>query len=177
MAHTTHMQHFYIGGNWVDPLPGGGSIDVINPATEEAFTQVALGTQDDTARAIDAAHAAFASFSQTPVADRIELLFAIRSAYKARIDDIAAAISDEMGAPLAFAKSSQALAGLAHISSTAKALKDFPFETQRGTTRIVHEAIGLLHERDCVEEGDPVVILSDVLTGDFDTEAVLLRKA
>ncbi|MCB1234826.1 MAG: pyruvate kinase [Verrucomicrobiae bacterium] len=42
---------------------------------------------------------------------------------------------------------------------------------------IVHEAIGLLHERDCVEEGDPVVILSDVLTGDFDTEAVLLRKA
>ncbi|MCB1479646.1 MAG: aldehyde dehydrogenase family protein [Rhodobiaceae bacterium] len=143
MAHTTHMQHFYIGGNWVDPLPGGGSIDVINPATEEAFTQVALGTQDDTARAIDAAHAAFASFSQTPVADRIELLFAIRSAYKARIDDIAAAISDEMGAPLAFAKSSQALAGLAHISSTAKALKDFPFETQRGTTRIVHEAIGV----------------------------------
>ena len=143
MAHTQHMQQFYIGGDWVAPLPGGSSSAVINPATEEAFAQVALGTSGDTARAIEAAHSAFPAFSRTSVEERIELLGAIRAAYKARIADIAAAISDEMGAPLAFAQSSQALAGLAHISATAKALKDFAFESQRGTTRIVHEPIGV----------------------------------
>ncbi|MCC0014723.1 MAG: aldehyde dehydrogenase family protein [Rhodobiaceae bacterium] len=143
MTHTTHMEEFYIDGKWCKPGAGAQSIGVINPATEEAFTQVALGTTADAARAIDAAHAAFETFSQTTRAERIELLESIRDAYEARMDDFASAMSDEMGAPLGYALSDQAGSGLGHLNATLEALKSFAFETQRGTTRIVHEAIGV----------------------------------
>jgi len=48
-----------------------------------------------------------------------------------------------MGAPIHFARDSQTWAGRAHLESTIKALKDFSFEEQRGTTKIVKEPIGV----------------------------------
>ena len=39
------MDHlkFYIDGAWVDPITPA-TIDVINPATEKAFTQISAGS-------------------------------------------------------------------------------------------------------------------------------------
>jgi aldehyde dehydrogenase (NAD+) len=95
-------------------------------------------------RAVAAAKAAFATFSQTTQAERVVLLRRIVACYAARAEDIAQAVSAEMGAPIAMARHSQAAAGLAHLESTLKALEAFEFEESRGTTRIVREAIGVV---------------------------------
>ena len=133
----------YIGGQWVDSI-GGRRAEVINPATEEVCTAITFGTPADVDAAVAAARAAFASFSQTSVADRIALLGRIAEEYKARMGDIAASISEEMGAPISFAQAAQGPAGLGHFLSAAKALGDFTFEEDLGGARVVHEAMGVV---------------------------------
>lgn len=139
MANTTQ---FYIDGQWTAPN-APRLIDVINPATEEAFAQVALGDAADVDRAVAAARRAFASFSRTTPAERIELLVAILAAYEARIADLGDAMSQEMGAPLGFARQVQAGIGAAHLHQTIKTARAFAFEEKRGDLRILREPAGV----------------------------------
>ena len=139
---SNHLK-FYINGAWVDPVKPA-TIDVVNPATEEAYTKISAGSAADVDRAVTAARAAFPAFSQTSKAERIELLKRVIAAYEKRVEDIARAVSDEMGAPIAMARHSQAAAGIAHLQSTLKALEEMEFEHQRGTTRVVREGIGVV---------------------------------
>ncbi|MCC0036796.1 MAG: aldehyde dehydrogenase family protein [Hoeflea sp.] len=143
MADYGNLGRFYINGEWVAPSQGATLIDVINPATEESVAKVPLGTSADAEKAIAAARAAFPGFSAWSAADRLSLLGRIRDVYESRLDEIAEAISTEMGAPLKMARSDQAWSGLGHIEATMTALKDFAFEEKRGSTLIVHEAIGV----------------------------------
>jgi aldehyde dehydrogenase (NAD+) len=143
MADYGNLGRFYINGEWVAPSQGAALIEVINPATEQSVASVPLGTTADAEKAIAAARAAFPGFSNWSVSDRLALLGRIRDVYERRLDEIAEAISTEMGAPLAMAKSDQAWSGLGHIEATMTALKSFSFEEQRGSTLIVHEAIGV----------------------------------
>ncbi|OCW59233.1 aldehyde dehydrogenase family protein [Hoeflea olei] len=143
MAAYANLDRFYINGEWVKPSEGASLLDVIDPATEESVAQVAIGTREDAEKAIFAARAAFAGFSAASVGDRLALLRRIRDVYKSRMTDIAAAITTEMGAPEAFALSDQAGSGLGHLEATVTALENFEFEEKRGSTLIVHEAIGV----------------------------------
>jgi len=143
MAGYGNLGRFYINGEWVAPAAGASELDVINPATEESVARVPLGTREDAEKAIAAARAAFPGFSAWSASERLALLTRIRDIYEARLDDIADAISTEMGAPVAMAKSDQAWSGLGHIEATMTALKDFVFEEKRGSTLVVHEAIGV----------------------------------
>ena len=93
-----YMQ-FYINGEWVDPVTPS-SLEVINPATEQPFATISMGSAADVEKAVAAASGAFDSFSTTTVAERVELLGSILAEYTKRYDEIAAAISTEMGAPL-----------------------------------------------------------------------------
>ena len=93
---------FYINGEWVEPTTSE-TIDVINPATEQSIGQVAMGGAADVDKAVAAAKAAFETFSQTTKEERIALLEAIVAKYVERMGDVAAAISEEMGAPLSLA--------------------------------------------------------------------------
>jgi aldehyde dehydrogenase (NAD+) len=137
-----NYDRFYIGGEWVAPATAA-TIDVINPATEEAFARIGSGTAADVDRAVAAAKAAFASFSLTPHAGRLALLKRILEVYNQRFEDIAEAVSAEMGAPLAFARGAQAWSGRAHLESTIKALETYEFREKRGATMIVKEPIGV----------------------------------
>jgi aldehyde dehydrogenase (NAD+) len=137
-----YLQQF-IGGRWVDSL-GGKRHEVINPATEEACTVITLGTAADVDAAVAAARAAFPAFSRTTVAERLALLDRICELYKARLGDIAAAISEEMGAPISFANAAQAPAGLGHLKSARRALEAFQWEEELRGARVVHEAIGVV---------------------------------
>jgi aldehyde dehydrogenase (NAD+) len=139
---SNHLK-FYINGAWVNPATPR-TLDVINPATEEAFTTISVGSAADVDRAVAAAKAVFPKFSQTSKAERVALLTRIVECYRARMEDIAQAVSAEMGAPIAMARDSQAAAGLAHLDSTLKALERFEFEESRGDTRVVREAIGVV---------------------------------
>ncbi len=83
-----HEQQHYVNGAWVDPLQPT-LVDVINPSTEEAFTQIAVGGPKDVDRAVAAAKAAFPAFSRTSRKERLDLLRAIMSEYNKRRGDIA----------------------------------------------------------------------------------------
>jgi aldehyde dehydrogenase (NAD+) len=132
----------YINGEWVASA-GGALHDIINPATEQAVGQVSFGTSHDVDRAVAAARAAFEGFSQWTVAQRTELLERIAEAYRSRLDDMAAAITAEMGAPAGFALKAQAGSGYGHIAAAIAALKDFEFEERIGQSLVVREPIGV----------------------------------
>jgi aldehyde dehydrogenase (NAD+) len=137
-----HARQHYVAGAWVDPLQPA-AIDVVDPSTEEVFTQITGGGPADVDRAVAAARAAFPAFAETTRRNRLDLLRAVLSEYEKRRRDIAEALCREMGAPLNFAYDSQSAAGTAHLSATIEALEDYPFEEMQGTTRIVREPIGV----------------------------------
>src|SRR5262244_3924241 len=138
----TNNLKFYIDGAWVDPaIPR--PFDVVNPATEEPVAQISLGSATDVDRAVKAARAAFPAYSHTPKTERIALLQRIIEAYKARYDDIAKAISLEMGAPASLATKAQAATGVGHLNQMIAVLTDYEFEQKQGKTLIVREPIGV----------------------------------
>ena len=139
----SHDQQFYIDGAWVDPITPK-TLDVIDPSTEEAFAQISLGSAADVDRAVAAAKAAFPAFSQTSRADRLQLLRRIFEVYQSRYEDFAQALSREMGAPLKFARASQAAMGTGHLAKLIEVFERFEFEELRGTTLIAKEPIGVV---------------------------------
>ena len=133
---------FYINGAWIEPSTSD-RLEVINPATEQPIGEVAMGGVDDVDRAVKAAADAFDSYSQTSREERMELLGKIIAVYQTRLGDIAAQISEEMGAPKKLAAAAQAPIGLAHLMTTMNVLKDYEFEEDLGGTRVVREPAGV----------------------------------
>ncbi|MGA0601851.1 aldehyde dehydrogenase family protein [Caulobacter sp. KR2-114] len=133
---------FYIDGEWVDPVTPK-SLDVINPATEEVSGHISAGSAADVDKAVAAARKAFETYSQTTREERIELLQRVLAEYQKRFPDVAAAITEEMGAPVSLAQRAQAPIGMAHIATGIEVLKNYKFEEDRGPTRIVKEPIGV----------------------------------
>src|SRR5580658_10321490 len=120
MTMLNHLQ-FYIDGKWVDPVVPK-TLEVINPATEEPFARISIGSKADVDKAVAAARRAFDSFSRTTKKQRIDLLQSIIAAYQKHLDEIAEAIHSEMGAPMWLAKAAQAPSALGHMGGTLKAL-------------------------------------------------------
>ncbi len=134
--------NFYINGKWVQPQ-GRKTLDVINPATEEPFATISLGTAADVDQAAKAARAAFPAWSQSTVAERVAVIEKIIAGMKARSAELATAISNEMGAPMTLASTAQVGAGIGHFNVILQILKNYQFEETRGTTNIVKEPIGV----------------------------------
>lgn len=133
---------FYIGGQWVDPV-SAKTLPVENPATEQVSGTIACGSADDVNKAVAAAKQAFASWSQSGREQRLEVLERIQTEYQKRSADLAAAITEEMGAPAALANGFQVGLGSGHLATAIELLKTFPFEEQRGATLVVKEPIGV----------------------------------
>ena len=136
------LRNFYINGQWVAPL-GGSELAVENPATEQSIATISLGTAADVDRAVTAAKAAFATYSMTSREERIALLERLLAAYMDRYDEMAEAISLEMGAPISFSSAAQADCGRGHIQATLDALKEYEFERKVGANRVTREPIGV----------------------------------
>jgi aldehyde dehydrogenase (NAD+) len=134
---------FYIDGAWVDPAVMK-TVGVTNPATEDKLYDIAVGSKADVDKAVAAARRAFETFSMTTREQRVELMTKIIAAYQARAKDIAAAISDEMGAPMTLAERAQAAAGLGHLASTLEVLKNYEFEEKIGNAVVVREPVGVI---------------------------------
>ncbi len=132
----------YINGEWVDSV-GGSAHDIINPSTEEVIGKVSFGTAEDVNLAVEAARSAFAHYSRWTVSQRLELLESIVGAFKDRWDEIAAAISAEMGAPTPFSLRAQTGSGLGHARAAIAALKELKFEESIGKSRIIREPVGV----------------------------------
>jgi aldehyde dehydrogenase (NAD+) len=137
---------FFIDGKWTAPVTPK-ELEVINPADEQAFAVISLGSSADVDKAVAAARKAFDSWSRTSREARVEYLEKLLEAYKKRLPDMAGAIASEMGAPIKLATESQAAVGVSHIKSFIRTLKNFDFEHRLSDVapndRIVHEPIGV----------------------------------
>ncbi len=139
----SHNLQFYIDGAWVDPVTPK-TLDVIDPSNEEAFAKISLGSKADVDKAVAAAKRAFRTFGFSEVEERLALLNRIVEIYKKRSNDLALAVSREMGAPRQFALESQVGIGLAHLTQMVKTLKEFEFRHVKGSHLIVKEPIGVV---------------------------------
>jgi aldehyde dehydrogenase (NAD+) len=133
---------FYIDGKWVDPVTPK-TLEVINPANEEAIAKISLGSKADVDKAVAAARRAFETFSRTSREERMALIQKIIAAYQKRYGEIAETISKEMGAPTRLSQAAQAATGLGHLQQVLAILKDYKFEDVRGQTAIVREPVGV----------------------------------
>ncbi len=137
---------FFIDGKWVAPVEPK-ELEVINPADEQPFAVISLGSAADVNKAVAAARRAFDGWSRTSREERLAALERLLAAYEKRMGDMAKAISEEMGAPIKLAFESQAACGAGHIKAFIRTLKDYTFEhaldARNPQERIVHEAIGV----------------------------------
>jgi aldehyde dehydrogenase (NAD+) len=133
---------FYINGQWVDPVTPE-TLDVINPATEQPYSKISVGSAADVDAAVVAARNAFESYSQWSVKQRTELLESFLDVYQRRIGEVGDAIMYEMGAPHYLAHGAQSVTGINHIKSAIKSLNTFEFEREMDGKLIRHEAIGV----------------------------------
>ncbi len=136
------LQH-YIDGRWTDPVGAGALFPVIDPADESQVAQIRMGSPADVDLAVAAAVRAFDAFAFTPLAERLDHLRRINAVFQRRIEDMADAITTEMGAPRDMAREAQAAAGPGHIEATIVAAGQLDWETRIGTSNVVREPIGV----------------------------------
>jgi succinate-semialdehyde dehydrogenase/glutarate-semialdehyde dehydrogenase len=98
-----------IGGKAV-AASGGGTFEVIDPATGERIAEVADGTVEDAAAAVDAADAAAESWAATAPRQRAEILRKAIELMTSRADELAHLISLENGKALTDARGEVAYA-------------------------------------------------------------------
>jgi aldehyde dehydrogenase (NAD+) len=116
---------------------------VINPATEAVSGTISLGSAADVDLAVAAARRAFATWGETSVKERIDLLEAIIAEYLRRERELGEAVTEEMGAPLSLGTGFHTLLGKGHFQQALDVLKTFKFEEQHGPTLIRKEPIGV----------------------------------
>tara|TARA_R110002074_G_scaffold308168_1_gene479039 strand:+ start:4147 stop:5574 length:1428 start_codon:yes stop_codon:yes gene_type:complete len=134
---------FYINGQWVSPAKPN-DYAVIDPSTEEQCAVISLGGQADTDAAVRAARAAFDSWSLTSKDERTKLIEKLAEIYDARQEEMAQAMSMEMGAPIDLSRNQQVGAGSWHIGGFLKAFKDFSFDRDfTATEKTLLEPIGV----------------------------------
>jgi aldehyde dehydrogenase (NAD+) len=138
----TDYKQLYINGEWVDPV-GTGHLDVIDSTTEATYASVPEGAREDIDKAVAAARAAFPAWSEESHAARSKLLLAVSEGLEARHEEIADAVSHELGMPLKQAGPMQVGSGIAAFKMASDLALSFPFEEQRETL-VIREPIGVV---------------------------------
>jgi aldehyde dehydrogenase (NAD+) len=133
----------YIAGEWVDPA-GTGTIEVVNPTTEEVIGSVPSGTAEDADRAVAAARAAFDSWSETPRDERGRYLGAIAVKLQQRGEELAKTISQELGMPIGLSTLIQVGLPLNQFAQMPEWLEQVAWEETIGNSLVVREAVGVV---------------------------------
>ena len=136
---------FYINGKWVSPSKPN-DLEVINPSNEDPYAVISLGSKEDIDKAVNAAKTAFESWKKTSKEERLKLLEKLLEVYKKRFNEMAKAISDEMGAPMDWATEVQTGSGQAHLEDFILRLKEFNFDEHfdsKSNNHICYEPIGV----------------------------------
>ncbi len=93
----------YINGQWVDST-AKETVDIINPATEQVIGKTPLGTAKDVDLAVKTAKKAFEMWRQTPVIDRVQVLFRLKTLLEEHAEELARLITLENGKIIAEAR-------------------------------------------------------------------------
>ena len=132
----------YIDGQFVTPH-GAELFDLFNPTTEEKIGQVRLGDAIDAKAAVAAAKRAFPAYSRTSKAERVALLRRLHDAVAARTDVLAAAMTEEYGAPQAFVGFSVAHAANLFLDM-ANTVEAFEFTQTVGGAQVTLQPVGVV---------------------------------
>lgn len=134
---------FYIDGQWVDPVTPN-TVPVENPATEQTIGHISLGSAADVDKAVAAARRAFESWQFSTKDERLDLMRAILAEIDKRKEDLARAVSDEMGAPMSLASGPHTGLLSGHLATAIGILENFEFEKASGNTTHLYEPIGVV---------------------------------
>ena len=139
----TDINRFYIDGAWHVPH-GTQTMPILNPATNSRIGTLTLGTAADVDRAVAAAKAAFDIWGLTPKATRRAALVRLLAISEAREEEMAQAITAEMGAPITLSRTQQAASGTGHLRAFLQAFDALQEEETLPNGDILsHEPIGV----------------------------------
>jgi len=133
----------YVDGAW-RPALAHETIRVTNPADGSTLATVPAGGADDVDVAVRAARAAQPAWAATPPAQRAAVLRALHKELEARREQVAATVTAELGAPLAFSRAVHAAVPVAVCGSYAELAAEHPFEETIGNSRVLHEPVGVV---------------------------------
>lgn len=140
---VNNLDTFYVGGRWITP---GSAIKmgVVNPATEEDIGEIYLATREDVEHAVAAARDAFGAYAQTSRDQRIKWLTNLLDSLEEQKEEMAQAISKEMGAPIRLSRNAQVESGIGHTRHFIDALQlQLNRETLDNGDDIQREPIGV----------------------------------
>lgn len=142
LTNAGHLDRLFIGGEWRAPT-GQARSAVIDPSTEQAVAEIALGNAQDVDAAVAAARGAFTTWSVSAVETRAALLDRVHALILERAEWFAQAISLEMGAAISVARSTQVPIAAEHIRVARDLARSYPFLTHREGVSILREPIGV----------------------------------
>ena len=138
-----NLNKFYINGDWVTPI-STDTFPVTNPANEEIIGTIAMGNQEDVNIAVEAANEAFITYSTTSKEERLNLFKKLREVTMLRYEELAQAITCEMGAPISMSRDAQTDAAIGHLDGFITALEQHKEKTTLDNGDIlIKEPIGV----------------------------------
>ncbi|MEO3768879.1 aldehyde dehydrogenase family protein [Micromonospora sp. B9E7] len=143
MTPSTHS----VAGHWIggETVTGSaGTLPVVNPATGEVVAETPAGTAADVDHAVAAARAAFPAWAATTPQHRADVLRRLGAGLAARTEEIAQAITAEMGSPIGMSRTAQVAFPAAVVESVAGLADDFAWTEEVGNSLIVREPIGVV---------------------------------
>ncbi|WP_327644455.1 aldehyde dehydrogenase family protein [Micromonospora zamorensis] len=138
---------YAVTGHWIggETVAGSaGTLPVVNPATGEVVAETPAGTADDVDSAVAAARAAFPAWAATTPQHRADVLRRLGAGLAARTEEIAQAITAEMGSPIGMSRTAQVAFPAAVVESVAGLADDFAWTEEVGNSLIVREPIGVV---------------------------------
>jgi acyl-CoA reductase-like NAD-dependent aldehyde dehydrogenase len=142
LQRSGRLERAYIGGEWRLPHEPR-RLPVIDPSSEQPIAEIALGGATDVDDAVAAAKQAFPGWAATPAAERAKLLDRIHQLIVERAEIFAQALTQEMGAAISYSRTAQVPLAAEHIRVARDNARTYPFVSQRGTTAIMREPIGV----------------------------------
>jgi aldehyde dehydrogenase (NAD+) len=134
---TTH----YIDGAFVESQ-GREVMDILRPTDGQVIARVTLADEQDTRRAIAAARRAFGSFGHSSKEERQKILRRLHAAASAHIGDLTAAMVEEYGGVVRFARPIVE-SGVDAFLAAEKALQEMPLIRSWGKTTVSLEPVGV----------------------------------
>lgn len=133
----------FVNGEWIESS-GSKRLDVINPATEEVIGDVALATEEDVDKAVEAANQAFPAWSNLSKEERMAYIDKLHAVIEKNQEEVTDTIVAELGSAKSYIEKVQTPMPLNEMSATLDEMKDFSFQEMKKTTKVIYEGYGVV---------------------------------
>src|SRR3982751_1346935 len=138
-----NKEKLFIGGQGIGPA-GREMIDVHNAGNGEVMGRIPAAGEREVDAAVRAARGAFEAWASTPAATRADYRQKISDGLKARADELAKTIAQEVGMPIKLSGRIQAGLPIANFANYAKLVREFQWENRVGNSLVVREPVGVV---------------------------------